>query len=227
MNAIAKEKKALLDKLEHSGYITSPAVRKAMEIIQREDFLPDDQKDNAYEDRPLAIGKGQTISAPHMNAMMCSGLNIDIPRPGGKMTVLEIGTGSGYHAVLCAEILRHSNPSSHVYTVERIPDLGDRASAIIKKTGYDDMITVIVRDGTLGYPEKAPFDRIMVTAAAPRIPDALFEQLAEGGIMLIPVGEKHGYQELLSITKENNGVKQKNICGVAFVPLVGSQGFDE
>nr|MDO8117698.1 protein-L-isoaspartate O-methyltransferase [Candidatus Sigynarchaeota archaeon] len=122
---------------------------------------------------------------------------------------------------------RHSNPLSHVYTIERIPELGNRASAVINKLGYGDMISVIVGDGTVGYPEKAPYDRILVTAAAPRVPDALFEQLVVGGTMLIPVGEKHGYQELLSITKENGALKRKNICGVAFVPLVGSQGFDE
>jgi protein-L-isoaspartate(D-aspartate) O-methyltransferase len=216
------QKQQLLDRLERAGYIGSKLVRAAMEKLPREAFLPDDVKHSAYDDRPLGIGHGQTISAPHMNAMMCTGMALE---SGGQLKILEIGTGSGYHAALCAEILRLSGAGGHVYTIERIEALATRAKAVLGKLGYDDMVTVIASDGTLGYLAAAPYDRILVTAAAPREPQALVDQLAEGGLMLIPVGDMHGYQMLYQITKHGGIITRKDICGVSFVPLIGQDGF--
>ena len=220
---LAEKKRRLLEKLDKSGYITPP-VKDAMAAVPRESFVLERNVQDAYEDRPLGIGSGQTISAPHMNAMMCSNLDLSGSSP---FKVLEIGTGSGYHATLCAELLKRVHPDSHVYTVERIPELATRAEEIITSLGYGSFITVITSDGSEGYPEKAPYDRILVTAAGPRVPDSLINQLGEGGIMLIPVGEQHGYQRLLKIEKRDGQVFSREICGVAFVPLVGKDGFSE
>lgn len=220
------QKKALLDKLERSKYITNQRIRKAMEIVPREAFIPEERCKNAYEDHPLSIGYGQTISAPHMNAMMCSGLDLD--NLDSPIKLLEIGTGSGYHATLCAEILKQVQPGSKVYTVERIKDLADRARKIINQLGYGETITVIHSDGTLGYSEAAPYDRILVTAAGPRVPEALASQLTDnGGIMLIPLGGRRGFQRLVKVIKQEGKLKEKRVCGVAFVPLIGKDGFAE
>ncbi len=217
-----EQKEQLLDRLEKSGYIGTKVVREAMENVPREDFLPDEVKASAYEDRPLGIGLGQTISAPHMNAMMCTGLKLEGETP---LKVLEIGTGSGYHAALVAEALKLSGTGGHVYTVERIEVLAQNAKDAIEKAGYGDMVTVIASDGTMGYATEAPYDRILVTAAAPRVPQALIDQLAEGGIMLIPVGDMRGHQTLYEVTKKGGKTFQKDICGVVFVPLIGKDGF--
>nr|MDO8114268.1 protein-L-isoaspartate(D-aspartate) O-methyltransferase [Candidatus Sigynarchaeota archaeon] len=216
-----EQKMQLLDRLERSGYINK-IVREAMERLPREDFVPDDVKVSAYEDRPLSIGLGQTISAPHMYGMYSTSLEF---QQGKTTKILEIGTGSGYQAALCAEMLRLSGAKGHVYTIERIAELAKRAKDVIKKLGYEDLVTIITGDGTLGYAEEAPYDRILVTAAAPRIPEALLGQLGEGGLMLIPVGEMHGCQTLYKITKTEGTIKQTEISGVAFVPLVGKDGF--
>ncbi|MHA1369545.1 MAG: protein-L-isoaspartate(D-aspartate) O-methyltransferase [Promethearchaeota archaeon] len=222
MYELQVRKEKLINKLEREGYLTSPAVKRAMELVPREEFVPENVRDAAYADRPLAIGFGQTISAPHMNAMMCCGLELE-----GKDSkkVIEVGTGSGYHAALCAEILRLENSDGHVFTIERIRDLGVRARKVFEMLGYSDIITVVIEDGSKGYPEEAPYDRILVTAAAPRIPESLKEQLAEGGIMMIPVGNRHGFQVLYKVRKISGKIKKERICGVAFVPLVGQEGF--
>lgn len=195
-----------------------------MEVVPREEFIPEDKRTNAYDDRPLSIGSGQTISAPHMCAMQCTALELGRAK---KLKLLEIGTGSGYHVTLCAEIMRNQDPESKVYTIERKPELADRARAVIKRLGYDGIITVITADGTMGYPEMAPYDRVLVTAAGPRIPNALKEQLAEGGIIVIPVGGRRSFQRLVKGRKSNGKIKEKYICGVAFVPLIGKDGFSE
>ncbi len=219
-----EQKKQLLDRLEESRYIATKVVRQAMENVAREDFLPEAVRSSAYEDRPLSIGLGQTISAPHMNAMMCSGLKLEGEKP---LKVLEIGTGSGYHAALCAEVLKISGTGGHVYTVERIEALAEEAKVKIEKAGYGNLVNVITSDGTLGHPAEAPYDRILVTAAAPHAPQALIDQLAEDGIMLIPVGEMSGHQTLYEITKHEGKASRKEVCGVVFVPLIGKDGFSK
>lgn len=216
-------RKKLIASLEKRGYIREDSVKKAMERVPREEFVPENARENAYQDNPLSIGFGQTISAPHMNAMMCCALELD---GGSPIKLLEIGTGSGYHAALCAEILRENSPESMIVTVERIPELAERAKSVFRKLGYLDIITPVISDGTLGHEEMGPYDRILVTAAAPRVPPALLDQLANGGLMLIPVGKRRAFQRLLQIRRKGDSFHEKKLSGVVFVPLIGKEGFD-
>lgn len=143
--------------------------------------------------------------------------------------VLEVGAGSGWHAATIAELVAPSGSArseyGHVYTVEIIKELADIARKNIMKAGYGDRVTIIDGDGSLGFPEKAPYDRILVTAAAPKVPKPLMDQLKSGGIMLIPTGNISFFQSLMKITKVDGNVKQENLGGVAFVPLTGKDGF--
>jgi len=190
----------------------SERVLDAMRRVPRHLFVPEREQKNAYADYPLSIGWGQTISAPHMVAIMCELLDI---RDG--MTVLEIGAGSGYHAAVMAELAG----SGHVYAVEVIEGLALFARENLKKAGINN-VTVLVEDGSLGLPGHAPYDRISVACAAPDIPETLTEQLKPGGKLVIPVGR--AFQELYLITKIN-GLKKEAKGGVVFVPLVGKKGF--
>lgn len=218
-----KKRKELVENLTERGILTQEKVAEALLTVPREKFIPEDVKSQAYVDSPLAIGSEQTISAPHMNVMMCQILELE---EGDKM--LEVGTGSGYHAALCAEIIAPENSTNpgHVYTIERHEELAEKAKKNLEETGYDDVITVIVGDGTLGYEEEAPYDKIMVTAASPaKIPPPLTEQLKEGGILCIPAGSKKFSQALYKITKKDGKIKKDRITGVRFVPLIGHFGF--
>ena len=224
MNFEEKRKK-LVENLVKRKILTKRIVIDAMLKVPRERFLPEGAKSSAYLDTPLSIGLSQTISAPHMNAMMCEYLEL---KEGDK--VLEIGTGSGYHAALCAEIVAPEvslNPG-HVYTIERHKELVERAKESLKETRYDKCVTVIHGDGTLGYEEAAPYDKILVTAASPeKVPPPLKEQLNDGGILCIPAGSKSFGQNLYVIKKEGNEFESKKITGVRFVPLLGRFGFKE
>jgi len=144
--------------------------------------------------------------------------------------VLEVGAGSGWHAATIAEIVAPSDASEeewgYVYTIERIAELAAFADQNIAKTGYGDRITVIHQDGTLGYPEEAPYDRILVAAAGPEVPKPLVEQLKNGGILLVPVGGAQFYQNLIRIRKTDKKTVEENLGGVAFVPLIGKHGFE-
>lgn len=159
-----------------------------------------------------------------MIAIMNEALELEV---GQK--VLEIGAGSGWHASTIAEIVAPSNEPKerwgHVYTVERLPELAEFATVNIAEVGFYDRITIIHRDGSLGYPEEAPYQRILVTAAAPAVPQPLIEQLEDGGILIIPVGGAQFYQTLLRIRKKNGEFLEENMGGVAFVPLIGRHGF--
>jgi protein-L-isoaspartate(D-aspartate) O-methyltransferase len=188
-------------------------VLEAMEKVPRERFVPDDVRDFAYEDTPLHIGHGQTISAPSMVAIMCDILDV---RDGDK--VLDIGTGLGYHAAILSVLAGQGM----VYSVERIPELAERAKMILDETGHDN-VKILVGDGSEGLQEFAPYDRINVAAAAPDIPGALAEQLAEGGRLVVPVGRY--LQELILVLKRNGRTETYRKGGVAFVPLVGKAGF--
>lgn len=190
-------------------------VLQAMSKIPREIFVPDESRFRAYDDTPLPIGHGQTISAPHMVAIMCDLLDL---RKG--MNVLEVGGGSGYHAAIMAEII---GPEGHVYSVERVPELVNRARESLKQAGILN-VTVIEGDGSNGLPEHAPYDRISVAATAPAVPEPLKQQLKVGGKLIIPVGT--GYQELLLVTRKNGFVVEEKM-GVVFVPLIGEHGFKE
>jgi len=144
--------------------------------------------------------------------------------------VLEVGGGSGWHAATIAEIVAPSNASKekwgHVYTIERIPELAAFAKNNIENTGYQDRVTLIHSDGTVGYPEKAPYDRIFVAAAGPKVPKPLVEQLKDGGVLLVPVGGAQFYQTLVRIRKKDKKIIEENLGGVSFVPLIGKHGFE-
>jgi protein-L-isoaspartate(D-aspartate) O-methyltransferase len=205
------EQRRMVELLGRHGI--SKEVLDAMMRVKRHLFVPLHLSDQAYYDYPLPIGEGQTISAPHMVAMMCDCLEL---KKGNK--VLEIGAGSGYHAAVIAELI---GEEGHVYSLERIKWLVDFAEGNLKRAGYTN-VTVILSDGTLGLPEHAPYDKISVTCAAPGVPPPLIEQLKLGGKMVIPIG-KH-MQELYLITKRN-GVEKQRKGGVLFVPLLGKYGF--
>ena len=207
----SRKRARLVEGLEYHGI--DSRVLDAMNRVPRHIFVSDSQKEYAYQDTPLSIGAGQTISAPHMVAIMCNLLDL---REG--MSVLEIGTGSGYHVAVIAELV---GKTGHVYTVECIEQLAYFARDNLKKTGYTN-VTVIIEDGSPGLPEYAPYDRISVAAAAPKVPQTLIDQLKEGGKMVIPVGSF--LQELYLVTK-NIEVTMVKKGGVSFVPLKGKHGF--
>ena len=220
-----KKRRKLVESLIKRGILTQPNVIQAMLKVPRHEFVPKKAKSSAYMDSPLSIGLGQTISAPHMNAMMCEYLQLK----EGEM-VLEIGTGSGYHAALCAELVASENFENlgHVYTIERHKDLVDRAKINLKNAGFESNVTVIHGDGTLGYPEHAPYDKILVTAASPeKVPPPLKSQLKDGGILCIPAGSKSWGQNLYIVTKKGDNFETEKVTGVRFVPLIGRWGFQE
>ncbi len=187
--------------------IRSAAVLDAMSRVPRHLFVPTDMRPFAYDDRPLPIGRGQTISQPYIVAYMTEALDLQPAH-----TVLEIGTGSGYQAAVLAEIVKQ------VYSIEIVPDLAASARQALARAGYRN-VEVRTGNGYRGWPERAPFLRIIVTAAPPEIPQALVDQLAVGGIMVVPVGT--GYQEMVIITRTPAGVAQKKTIAVQFVPMVG------
>jgi len=192
--------------------IRNPRVLDAFRKVPRHLFVEKGLQDSAYDDHPLPIGEGQTISQPYMVACMTQCLDIQKDE-----RVLEIGTGSGYQAAILAEM------AAEVYTVERISSIAKKAEARLKELGYNN-VQFRVADGTNGWPEKAPFDGIIVTAGAPRVPEPLVEQLAEGGRLLIPVGGSWS-QELSLVRKEKGVVREEYVCGCVFVPLVGEHGW--
>lgn len=210
-----ERRKALVELLRKKG-IRDERVLNAILRVPRHLFVPPELVDRAYDDRPLPIGKGQTISQPYIVALMTEALGID-----EDSRVLEIGTGSGYQAAVLAEIAKE------VYTVERIPELSERARKIIEGLGYKNVFFK-VGDGTCGWPEHAPYDAIIVTAASPRIPKPLIKQLKVGGRLVIPVGNELT-QELLRITKitEDGKVDIESLGGCVFVKLKGKYGWEE
>ncbi len=209
-----------MERLLNYGYIKSEKVKKAILKVPREEFIPPENKQYAYIDQPLPIGKGQTISAPHMVAIICEKLAL---KKG--MQVLEIGTGFGYNAAVVSEII---GPKGHVYTIERIEKLKNIAEQNLKRTGYSDNVTIIYGDGTKGYEEKSPYDRVYATASAPKIPEPLKKQLKIGGRLLTPIGLDTSVQELLCLSRVGeDDYKSYNLGGVVFVPMIGEHGWPE
>lgn len=209
-----EERKILVEKLIHDGYIKTDKVKEAFLKVQRHEFLPDFLKQRAYYDTPLEIGFGQTISAPHMVAIMCEALDI---KRGQK--ILEIGAGSGYHAAVVSSLV---GEKGHIYTIERIEELGKKAEKNLKKGGYKNTC-LIIGDGSEGLTKYQPYDRMYVTCASPKVPQPLLDQLKEGGKLLIPVGKM--YCELKLIEKTKKEIITTNLGGCVFVPLVGKYGF--
>jgi protein-L-isoaspartate(D-aspartate) O-methyltransferase len=195
------------DQLRRRG-IADRRVLAAMLAVSRHQFVPRDQQHAAYEDRPLPIGFGQTISQPYIVAFMTEALAI-----APSDSVLEIGTGSGYQAAVLAELARE------VYSIEIVPELAERAGRTLAALGYRN-VTVRHGDGYAGWPERAPFTRIIVTAAPEELPQALVDQLAVGGTMVVPVGPRSGDQELRILRKTERGVVSERSLPVRFVPMV-------
>jgi protein-L-isoaspartate(D-aspartate) O-methyltransferase len=210
------QRKFMVKRLIREGRISKPEVIKAMEAIPRELFVLPENRSMAYHDTPLSIGKGQTISAPHMVGIMVEALDL---KPGHK--VLEVGAGSGYHSAIVAEIVK---PAGKVYSVEIISDLVEYARDNIKNAGLNNEVEIILGDGSIGLKDHAPFDRIFVACASPDIPPPLLDQLKNDGKLLIPAGEGF-YSELIECHRVNDEIKKKNLGGCAFVPMKGKYGF--
>jgi protein-L-isoaspartate(D-aspartate) O-methyltransferase len=202
------QRESMVDVQIRARGVNDEKVLAAMHKVPRHLFVPGELRSFAHGDEPLPIGEGQTISQPYIVAYMTEALELS----GGEK-VLEVGTGSGYQTAVLAEIVRQ------VFTVELLSGLSERAGALLQVLGYSN-ICFKVGDGTLGWEENAPFDAIMVTAAAEAVPKRLQEQLGPNGRMIIPVGA--GFQELFLITRERRGFRKKKLLPVRFVPLVSA-----
>jgi protein-L-isoaspartate(D-aspartate) O-methyltransferase len=211
---LALERAEMIEKQLRRRGITDAAVLAAMEAVPRHEFVPEELRSRAYGDLPLPIGDGQTISQPYIVAAMTAALRL---RPGDR--VLEIGTGCGYQAAVLSRLARE------IFSVERRPELALSASERLARLGFND-VHVHCGDGTLGLPEFAPFDAILVAAAAPAVPQPLLTQLAEGGRMILPVGDAD-HQELRLIEKQGTAFVKSALEGCRFVPLVGHHGWQD
>lgn len=203
----AAESELMLQKQIVERGITDARLLSVMRRVPRHRFVPADLQAYAYADRPLPIGEGQTISQPYIVAFMT-----DAAKLTHRAKALEIGTGSGYQAAILAELCHQ------VFTIEIIPELSQRAAKLLHELGYTNVF-LRTGDGYHGWPEEAPFDVILVTAAAPAVPPALFAQLKEGGRMIIPIGEEAGAQELFLVTKRHGRESRRPLLPVRFVPF--------
>lgn len=203
----ATERERMVTEQIASRGVRDPLTLAALRKVPRHLFVPQAQRSEAYDDHPLSIGHAQTISQPYIVAFMTEQLGLR----GGE-TVLEVGTGSGYQAAVLAEI------AAQVFTIEIVPPLGEEARARLAELGYRN-VTVRVGDGYQGWTEAAPFDAIVVTAAAPRIPEPLRQQLKDGGRLVIPVGEDD--QEIVIVTRRGSGFEERRVLPVRFVPMTG------
>ena len=204
----------LVKQLKMEGRITKDSIEKAFLEVPRENFIPKHLLSYAYSDTPLEIGFGQTISAPHMVAIMCEDLDLK-----KEQKILEIGTGSGYHAAIVSKII---GENGKIFSVERIESLANFAKRNLEKSGIKN-VRIIINDGSIGLKKYSPYDRIYVTCAAPKIPSSLINQLKISGKLMIPVGNTFCILKL--IEKKNNKLLTKNLGGCAFVPLIGKDGF--
>ena len=204
----------MVDEQLRARDIRDERVLEAMARVPRELFVPEELRARAYDDAALPIGEGQTISQPYMVAFICQTLGLS-----GRERVLDVGAGSGYQAAVLAEL------SPEVHTIERRPELAERARANLEAAGYADRVQVHVGDGTLGDPEHAPFGAIAVGAAAPDLPPSLYEQLEPNGRLVLPVGSRRG-QELQLVVRSPEGPAIVHSVPCRFVPLVGEEGFE-
>ena len=208
----AEQRRQLVQSIARAG-ISDPRVLRAMERVPRERFVDEHERNLAYRDHALPIDCGQTISQPYTVAFMCEALQLT-----GDERVLEIGTGSGYDAAILAEL------AAEVYTVERIPHLAEQATRRLKDLGYRN-VHVTTGDGTLGWPDAAPFDAITVTAGARILPQPYVDQLAEGGRIVIPIGSPDEGQTMCRFTKRHGQVAEEHLGLFQFVPLIGEHGW--
>jgi protein-L-isoaspartate(D-aspartate) O-methyltransferase len=207
-NGSLRERERMVEAQIEARGVRDKRVLSAMRKVPRHMFVPENMRPYAYQDEPLLIGEGQTISQPYIVAYMSESLRLM-----GDETVLEVGTGSGYQAAILAEVVKE------VFTVELVEILSLRAQEILRELGYEN-IHFKVGDGTLGWKENAPYDAIMVTAAPAKVPKALQEQLKIGGRMVIPVGS--AFQELVLITREKRKFRKRKLLPVRFVPLIST-----
>ena len=214
MRNIRAEKAALVDIWQQKGIISNTAIIEAFKKVPREFFTLPEFQQEVYLDQPLPILGGQTISQPTTVVLMLDALDI---KPGQK--ILEIGAGSGYNAAMLGTLVK---PNGMVISTEIVPELAEFAKANLAKAGITN-VTALFFDGSQGYPDQAPFDRIISTAGAPTVPLALIEQLAEDGILLIPA-DSNGSQTMLSITKSMGGLRIEDLGQYRFVPLTGKYG---
>ncbi|MGC1415150.1 MAG: protein-L-isoaspartate(D-aspartate) O-methyltransferase [Candidatus Acidiferrum sp.] len=210
----AAQRAEMLEKQLRRRGVSDLGVLAAMASVRREEFVPNELRQRAYEDAPLPIGEGQTISQPYIVATMTAALRLT-----GKERVLEIGTGSGYQAAILSKM------AEIVFTVESRSELASAAASRLERLGYS-YVHVHCGDGTLGLPDLAPFDAILVAAAAPAVPAPLRAQLAEGGRLIMPVGDADN-QELLYIERQGNSFLTRSLDGCRFVPLIGYHGWKE
>jgi protein-L-isoaspartate(D-aspartate) O-methyltransferase len=206
----ARERRAMIERDLVSRGIRDRRVLEAMGSIERELFVPEKLSSRAYEDRPLPIGEGQTISQPYMVAFMTELLNL-----AGTERLLEIGTGSGYQTAVLGKL------ATAVYSIEIIPKLSQRAQVLLNRLGFDN-VHLKVGDGFFGWEEQGPFDAILVTAAAQKIPEPLWRQLREGGRLIMPLGAEKQGQALVRVTKVDGKQVVEELTGVVFVPLTGA-----
>jgi protein-L-isoaspartate(D-aspartate) O-methyltransferase len=209
-----KERSRMVEEQIAYRGVKDPRVLAVMGKVPRHEFMPEALRTQAYGDHAMPIGDGQTISQPYIVALMTELLEL-----GGDERVLEIGTGSGYQAAVLAELCQK------VFTVERVKALADKARATLDRLGYRN-VAMKVFDGTYGWREMAPFDAIIVTAAAPEVPETLVEQLKDGGRLVIPVGDRYS-QELVKIVKTGSGITRRTDISCVFVPLIGNHGWKE
>jgi len=210
----AAERELMVNAQLRARGISEGRVLDVMARVPRHEFVAEEYREQAYEDHPVPIEEGQTLSQPYIVAIMLEALAL-----AGSEKVLEVGTGSGYQTALLAGL------AAQVYSIERHADLARSAEDVLRRLGYDN-VTVLVGDGSQGLADRAPFDAIIVSAAAPRIPPALFEQLREGGRMVVPVGPAYA-QELQLVFKQNDRAVVTNLEGCRFVPLIGGQGYPD
>lgn len=206
------DKQDMLDRQLRRRGISDQRVLDAMAKVPREEFVDPELREQAYEDRPLAIGCRQTVSQPFIVASMLQSV-----APQASDRVLEVGTGSGYQTALLAEL------AGTIVSIERYPELAETARERLQRMGYAN-VQVVVGDGTLGYPAAAPYDVILVSAAAPQVPPSLVDQLAMNGRMIVPVGNLEA-QQLVLVRRSEAGMQASRLDGCAFVPLIGAEGF--
>jgi protein-L-isoaspartate(D-aspartate) O-methyltransferase len=206
------ERRKMVEGQLRSRDIHDERVLEAMRRVPRHEFVPEEYRSIAYADRPIPIGENQTISQPYIVAASLQALQLN-----GAESVLEIGTGSGYQTALLAVLARA------VYSIERHATLAQGAETTLSKLGFGN-VNLVVGDGSHGLPEFAPYEAVLVSAAAPRVPQKLVEQLADGGRMVIPVGPSHA-QELQIVRKQNDKISVEVIEGCRFVPLIGAEGY--
>lgn len=207
---LLRARRAMIERDLLARGIRDRRVLEVMGSIERELFVPEKLRSLAYEDRPLSIGEGQTISQPYMVAFMTELLSLK-----GTERVLEIGTGSGYQTAVLGKL------AAEVYSIEIIPKLGERAKAVLDRLGFDN-VHLKAGDGFFGWEEQGPFDGILVTASAPKIPEPLWRQLREGGRLIMPLGAEKRAQKLIRVTKSDGQQVVEELTGVVFVPLTGA-----